>query len=193
MKEDTKATRETKAKEELMELMDERERLVILVFPAVKGRRGQTVYKASLDQRETLALTDRKEIRVILEELENQDVLETMALWDHREIVAHLEQMVTKVNVVTMVKLVKTVAEEREVKLERKGSKVLVETEAPEERRVSQDPGESKEGRAQPAPTETLVSPGNKVLLATEAMRAPLDQRDPKGREESKELQETEA
>lgn len=176
-----------------MELMDERERLVILVFPAVKGLRGQTVYKASLDQRETLALTDRKEIRVILEEPVKQVVLETTALLDHREIVAHLEQTGTKANEATMVKLVQMAAEEREVKLERKGSKVLVETEAPEERRVNQDPGESREGRAQPAPTETLVSRGNKVLLATEAMKAPLDQRDPKGREESKELQETEA
>lgn len=176
-----------------MGLMDERERLVILVFPAVKGLRDQMVYKASRDQRETLALTDRKEIRVILEKLEKEDVLETTALLDHRETVAHLEQTETKANAATMVKLEQMAAEEKEVKLERKGSKVLVETEAPEERGVNQDPGESKEGRAQPAPTETLVSPGNKVLLATEAMRAPLDQRDPKGREESKELQETEA
>lgn len=176
-----------------MELMDERESLVILVFPAVKGLRGQMVCKESLDQRETLVLTDKKEKRVILEELENQDVRETTAHWDHREIVAHLEQTETKANAVTMEKLVKMAVEEREVRLERKGSKVLVETEAPEESWVIQDPLESKEGRAQLAPMETLVSPANKVLLATEATRAPLDQRGPKGLEESKELQETEA
>lgn len=79
MKGDTKATRETKAREELMELMDARENLVILVFLAVKGLLGQTVYKESLDQREILVLTDRKEKREILEETANQDVLEITA------------------------------------------------------------------------------------------------------------------
>lgn len=106
---------------------------------------------------------------------------------------AHLEQMETKANVVMMVTLDQMVLVEREVNLERKGSKVLVETEVQEERRVSRDRVESKEGRVQLAPMETLVSPANKGLLATEVMRAPLDQRDPKGRGESKELQETEA
>lgn len=173
--------------------MDERENLVILVFRAVKGLRVQMVYKESPDQKEILVLMDKKEKRVILDKLVNQDGLETMAPWDHREIEAHLEQMETKANAVTMVKLVKMVAEEREVKLERKENKVLVETEALEERRVSQDLVESKEERAQQAPTETLVSLENKVLPVTEATRAPLDLRDQRGREESKGPQETEA
>lgn len=176
-----------------MELMDARESLVMQVFPAVKVLLGPTVYKASLDQRETLVLTGRKETRVIEEAMVNQGVLETTAHWVHRENAAHLERMETKANVAMMVKLDKTAFEEREVRLERKGSKGLVETEAQEETRVSQDPEESREGKDQLAPTETLVSLANKVLLATEATRAPPDQKDPKGREESKELQETEA
>lgn len=52
---------------------------------------------------------------------------------------------------------------------------------------------ESRGGRVQLAPTETPVSLASLGLLATEEMKAPLDQRDPKDREESKELQETEA
>lgn len=67
MKGDTKATRETKAREELMELTDGRENLAILVFLAVKGLLGQTVYREILDQKEILALMGRKEKRVILE------------------------------------------------------------------------------------------------------------------------------
>lgn len=176
-----------------MELMDARESLGMQVFPAVKVLLGPTVYKASLDQRETLVLTGRKETRVIEAEMVNQGVLETTARWEHRENVAHLEQTETKANAAMMVKLDKMALEEREVRLERKGSKVLAETEAQEETRVSQDPVESREGKAQLAPTETLVSLANKVLLATEAMKAPPDLKDPKGQEESKELQETEA
>lgn len=193
MKEDTKATRETKAREELMELMDARENLVILVFLAVKGLRGQTVYKEIKDQKETLALTGRKEKRVILEMMVHLDVLEIMAHWDHREIVASLDKAETKVNVVMMVILDQMVLAEIKVKLERKGSKVLVETEVQEENRVTQDPLESEEERAQLAPMEPLATLANRVLLVTEVTRVPLDQRDLKGREESKELQETEA
>lgn len=173
--------------------MDAKESLVILVFPAVKVLLGQTVFKESLDQKAMLVPMDKKETRVILEVTVNQGVLETMAHWEHRENVDHPEQMVTKANVVMMGHLDKMAFVEREVKLERKGSKVLVETEAQEERRVNQDPVESKEGRVQLDLTETLVSLENRVLLATEATRDPRDQRDPKAREESKELRETEA
>lgn len=121
------------------------------------------------------------------------DVLEITAHWELRETVAGQGQTETKANVVMMVVLGQRVLQETKVNLERKGSKVLVETEVQEEIRVSQDPMESKEGRAQLAPMETLASLANKVLVATEATRAPLDQRDLKGQEESKELQETEA
>lgn len=68
-----------------------------------------------------------------------------------------------------------------------------METEDQEETWGSQDPVESRGGRAQLAPTETLASLAGMGLLATEEMKAHLDQRDPKDREESKELQETEA
>lgn len=82
---------------------------------------------------------------------------------------------------------------EREDNLERRASKVPVETEVQEEAWGSQGPAESRGGRAQPAPTETPASRAEPGLLATEEMKAHLDQRVPKGREESKELRETEA
>lgn len=130
---------------------------------------------------------------MILEKMANQEDLETMAHWELRVNAAHLELTEIKENEATMVQPDQTGLEERKANLERKGSKVLVGTEAPEEKQASQDPVESKEGRAQLAPTETPVSLVNKGLLATEGTRASLDQRDPKGQEESKELQETEA
>lgn len=77
--------------------------------------------------------------------------------------------------------------------LERRASKVPVATEVQEETRGIQDPVESRGGRAQLAPTETLVRTADPDLLATEEMKDQLDQKDPKGREESKELRETEA
>lgn len=58
VKEDTKASRETKVKGEMMELMDARVKLVSLVFPAVKDLLDQTACRESLDQRETLVLMD---------------------------------------------------------------------------------------------------------------------------------------
>lgn len=77
--------------------------------------------------------------------------------------------------------------------MERRGSRVPVGTEDQEETRGSQDPVESRGGRAQLAPTETLARLAGMGLPATEEMKAHLDQRDPKEREESKELRETEA
>lgn len=58
MKEDTKATRETKVLEEMMELMDARVNLVSPVYLAVKDLLDQTVCRESPDQRETPALMD---------------------------------------------------------------------------------------------------------------------------------------
>lgn len=66
-------------------------------------------------------------------------------------------------------------------------------TEDQEESWVNQAPEETRGGRAQLAPTETLVSLARLGLLATEEMKAHLDLKDPKDQEESKALKETEA
>lgn len=77
--------------------------------------------------------------------------------------------------------------------MERRESKDLVGTGVPEEMRGSQDPVETRGGRAQLAPTETLASLARPGLLATGEMKAHLDLKGKKDREESKELRETEA
>lgn len=193
MKEGTKATRETKVKGEMMELMDARVRLVILDFPAVKDLPEQMVCRESLDQRETPVRMDRKEQKEILEKMVIQDRLETMAHWDLGVIGALAELMGTKGSVVMMASLDQMDLAGREEQLGRRGSKVPVETEVQEENQGSQDPAESRGGRAQLAPTETLASLARSGLLATEEMKDHLDQREPKDQEESKELRETEA
>lgn len=193
MKEDTKATRVTKVKGEGMELMDVRVKLVSRGFLAVKVLLDQTAYRESLDQRETLVLMDRREKKEILEETVNQDDLETMDHWDARVTGALAEVMGTKESAVMMEHLGKMGLPAREDKLEKRGSKVPVETEGQEETQGTQDSGESRGGRAQQAPTETPASRAGLELLATEEMKAHLDQRDPKDRQESKELRETEA
>lgn len=58
---------------------------------------------------------------------------------------------------------------------------------------MNQDPEETRGGRAQLAPTENPVSLERADLLDTGGMKARLDLKDPKDREESKELRETEA
>lgn len=193
MKEDTKATRETKVKEEMMELMEVRVKLVTLGFPAVKVLLDQMVNRESQDQREMLVLMDRKEQKEILEETANQEGLENMGSWDLRVIRVLVEPMGTKESAVMMVYQDQMEVVEREEYLERRGSRVPVGTEDQEETRGSQDPVESRGGRAQLAPTETLARLAGMGLPATEEMKAHLDQRDPKEREESKELRETEA
>lgn len=103
MKEDTKATRETKVKEEMMELMEVRVKLVTLGFPAVKVLLDQMVNRESQDQREMLVLMDRKEQKEILEETANQEGLENMGSWDLRVIRVLVEPMGTKESAVMMV------------------------------------------------------------------------------------------
>lgn len=129
----------------------------------------------------------------MLEETVNQEGLETMDLWDLRVIRALVELTGTKESVVTMAHLDQMAVAAREEQSERRASKVPVETEGPEANRGSQDPVESRGGRAQLDPTETPVSQEGPGRLDTEEMKAHLDQRDPRDREESKELQETEA
>lgn len=123
----------------------------------------------------------------------NQDGPETTAPWGLRVTVALAEPMGTKESAVMMGHLEQMELAAREDKLERRGSKVPVETEVQEETRGSQDPAESREGRAQLDPTETLARLASPDLPATEETKAHLDKKDPKGREESKELRETEA
>lgn len=123
----------------------------------------------------------------------NQDGLETTDLWDLRVIGVLVEPMGTKESVVMMGHLEQMEVAAREEQLENRESRVPVETEVRKEMQGSQDPVESRGGRAQLAPTETPVSPAGRGLPATEEMKAHLDQKDPKDREESKELQETEA
>lgn len=81
----------------------------------------------------------------------------------------------------------------REDKWEKKESKVPVGTEVPEESWVIQDLSESGGGRARLAPVETPASLARPALLATEGMKAHLDLKGQKDREESKDLLETEA
>lgn len=123
----------------------------------------------------------------------NQEGLETTALWDLRVIAALAETTGTKESAAMMAHRDRMALAAREDNLERKASKVPVETEGREETWGSPDPVESRGGRAQLAPTETLASLARAGLLATEEMKAHLDQKDPKDREESKELRETEA
>lgn len=100
--EDTKATRETKVKEEMMESMDAKVKMVSLVFPAVKDLPDQTACRETLDQRETLVLTDRKEKKEIPEMTVIQEGLETTAHWDLRVSGALAETTGTKENAVMM-------------------------------------------------------------------------------------------
>lgn len=193
VKEDTKATRETKVIGEMMELMGARVNLVSLALPAVKDLLDQTANRESLDQRETQVLMDKKEQKEILEEMANQEGLETMAHWDLRVMKVLAEPMGTKESAVMMAHQDQMEPAGTTDQTERRGSKAPVETEVREEKRGSQDPVESRGGRAQLALMETLVSLAESGLLATEEMKAHLDQKDPKDREESKELRETEA
>lgn len=123
----------------------------------------------------------------------NQEGLETTVHWDLRVIGALQETTGTKENAEMMAHRDQMEIAAREDKLGRRASRVPVETEVQEETRGTQDPVESREGMAQLAPTENLVTLAGPGLLATEEMKAHLDQKDPKAREESKELQETEA
>lgn len=123
----------------------------------------------------------------------NREGPETTAHWDPRVIVALLETTGTKESAVMMAYRDRMDLAATEAQLERRASKVPVETEVQEESQGSQDPVENRGGRAQLAPTETLANLAGLGLLATEGMKAHLDQRDPKDQEESRELQETEA
>lgn len=58
MKEDTKASRATKVKEEMMELTDARVKLVSLGFPAVKVLQDLTASRERMGRRETLVRSD---------------------------------------------------------------------------------------------------------------------------------------
>lgn len=193
VKEDTKATRVTKVKGEEMELMGARVNPGTLDFRAVKVLLDLMVCKESRDQKETQALMGRKENQENLVVVANQAGLATMDHWDLRGTVALVEQMGTKESAAMMEQLDQMETAAIEDKWERRENKGPVETEVQEVTRVSQDPEESRGGRAQLAPTETLASLADPVLLATEEMKAHLDQRELKDREESKELQETEA
>lgn len=116
-----------------------------------------------------------------------------MARWVLRVNRALPEATGTKESAVMMAHLERMEVAAREDKLERRASKDLVGTEVPEETRGIQDHVESRGGRAQVAPTETLASLARAGLLATGEMKAQLDLKEPKDREESKELRETEA
>lgn len=177
----------------MMELMDARVKLVSLVFPAVKDLPDQTACRERLDQRETLVLMETKEQKEMVEATAHLEGLEALAHWDLRVSGALAETTGTKESAVMMAHREKMELVARKDDLERKASRVPVETEVQEETRVSQDPVESRGGRAQLAPTETLASLAETGLLATGEMKAHLDQKDPKDREESKEVRETEA
>lgn len=193
MTEDTKATRETKVKGERMESTDARVNLVSLDLLAVKALLDKTARRESMDQRETLALMELKEKKEIPGGTANQDDLETMDHWAQRVIQALVVLTGTKESAAKMDYQGMMDLRARKGYLERRGSKVPVETEAQEENRGIQDPVENKGGRAQLAPTAPPVKLASPGLPGTEEMKAKPDQKDPEGREESKELQETEA
>lgn len=176
-----------------MVLMGARVNLDTLGFLAVKVPRDPMACKESQDQRETLVLMDRKDPKEILEKMANQVGPETMDHWELKVNGALVEQMGIRANVVMMEHLGQMEIVAREDNLERRESKDPEETEVQEESQGSQAPVESREGRARLALMETQVRPAGLVLLVTEEMKGHLDQRDPKAREESKELQETEA
>lgn len=80
-----KASREKKVIMVSMALMDVRASRDSLAFQAVKGHRGQMVYKENQVLKETPANMDAKENKEILAETANQEDLETTDLLGARE------------------------------------------------------------------------------------------------------------